>query len=335
MTRGTVLLTGATGFVGGAVLRALLGRGYAVHALVRARRPLPSHDGVRACPGGLDDPDAVLAAARGCTGAVHCAADYRLALAPDAVERLIATNVGGTRTVLAAARRAGVGRVVHCSTVGVLAFTRAGRVCDETMVAPDPGPLAGPYKRSKWAADRLALAAGDDQLEVVVVLPSTPIGAGDVRPTPTGAVIRDFLAGRIPATVATGLNWVDVAAVGEGHVDALERGVPGRRYILGDRNLWMTELLRRVGAVAGRPAPRWRLPLALATAAAGATEVAARWRREPPTIPLTAVRMAAHPMFVDAARARSELGWDPGDLDRAVADAVAWFAPRPAPVALR
>ena len=325
MSSAPVLLTGATGFVGGSVLRALLQRGYPVHALVRDRSRLAPADGLRACPGDLADAAAVLAAARGCEAAIHCAADYRLALPRGAVDGLIATNVGGTRTVVDAARRAGLRRLVHCSTVGVLGFTRAAWVCDETQLATRPERLAGPYKRSKWAADQLALAAGDDQLEVLAVLPSTPIGAGDVRPTPTGAVIRDFLAGRIPATVATGLNCVDVEAVGRGHVDALERGRPGRRYILGDQNLWMAELLARVGRLAGRRAPRWQIRLAVAYALAGASEAFARGRGRSPAIPLTAVRMAAHPMFVDAARARTELGWDPGDLDRSLADAVRWF----------
>ncbi|HVA22527.1 MAG TPA: NAD-dependent epimerase/dehydratase family protein [Candidatus Micrarchaeia archaeon] len=328
MTRGTIMLTGASGFVGGAVLRALLARGYAVQALVRDRERIAPHEGVRVHQGQLADADLVQAACRGCTAVIHCAADYRLALARGDTERMIAANVGGTWQVVDAARRAGAGRVVHCSTVGVLAFTRGGRVVDETMVAGDPSTLPGPYKRSKWAAEQLALAAAD--VEVVAVLPSTPVGAGDVRPTPTGAVIRDFLRGRIPATVATGLNCVDVEAVGRGHVDALERGRPGRRYILGDRNLWMAELLRRVGWAGGRRPPRWRLPLALAYAVAGASQAVGRCRGEPPAVPLTAVRMAAHPMFVDAARARAELGWDPGDLDRALADAAAWFAGGPA-----
>ncbi len=324
--RDPVLLTGASGFVGGAVLRALRARGYPVRALVRDRRRLDAVPaGVAVVEGDLADADALRAAARGCGAVIHCAADYRLALEPRGAAAMIAANVGGTWQVAEAARRAGVRRLVHCSTVGVLAFTAAGRVLDETDVAPDPTRLPGPYKRSKWAAERVALAAAGGGLEVVAVLPSTPVGGGDRRPTPTGAVIRDFCAGRLPATVATGLNWVDVEAVGRGHVDALERGRPGARYILGDRNLWLRECLAYVGRIAGRPAPRWRVPLALAYGVAGASELAARWSRRPPPVPLTAVRMAAHPMFVSAARARAELGWDPGDLDRALADAVAWF----------
>ncbi|HUY61300.1 MAG TPA: NAD-dependent epimerase/dehydratase family protein [Candidatus Dormibacteraeota bacterium] len=329
---GPVLLTGATGFVGRAVLGALRERGYAVRALVRDPRRLPAAPGLAVVGGGLLDPAAVLAAARGCAAAIHCAADYRLALRPVDVEPMIATNVGGTATVLAAARQAGLGRVVHCSTVGVLAFTAAGRVCDEADVAPDPGRLAGPYKRSKWAAERLALAAAGPDLEVVVVNPSTPLGAGDGRPTPTGRVIADFLQGRIPATVATGLNVVDVEAVGRGHVDALERGLSGRCYILGDRNCTLAELLGSVAAAAGRRPPRWRLPYAVALAAAWASEGRARWGAVPPGIPLTSVRMARHPMYVDAARARTELGWDPGDLAGAVAAAVRWFDGGPARV---
>ncbi len=322
---GPVLLTGATGFVGRAVLRALSQRGYPVRALARDPGRLPAAPGLTVVGGGLLDPSAVLAAARGCAAAIHCAADYRLALRPVEIEAMIATNVGGTVAVLAAARQAGLRRVVHCSTVGVLAFTAAGRVCDESDVAQDPGRLAGPYKRSKWAAERLALAAAGPDLEVVVVNPSTPVGAGDMRPTPTGQVIADFLGGRIPATVATGLNVVDVEAVGRGHVDALERGVSGRSYILGGRNCTLAQLLGWAAAAAGRRPPRWRLPYAAALAAAGASEAWARWRDRPPAIALTAVRMARHPMYVTAARARSELGWDPGDVEAAVTAAVRWF----------
>lgn len=321
--RGPVLLTGASGFVGGAVMRALLQAGYEVRALVRSPGPVPPAARVTICSGDLTDLGSVIAAARGCESVIHCAADYRLSLMPGEASRMIAVNVGGTANVLEAARRAGARRLVHCSTVGTLAFQRSGRVCTELDQAASPARLAGPYKRSKWAAERLVMARAAEGLEVVVVQPSTPVGPGDKRPTPTGQTIRDFLAGRIPAVVATGLNLVAVDAVARGHVLALERGVPGRSYILGDRNLSLDQLLTRVAEIAGVAPPRWRVPLALAFATALASEAESRLRGRPPRISLTSVRMAAHPMYIDASRARSELGWDPGDLDQALSAAVA------------
>lgn len=315
-----VLVTGGTGFVGAAVVRALLGRSHEVRILARNQGRVDPSLPVDVVSGDLGDRESLLAAARGCQAVVHCAADYRLAVRAEDVSAMIRTNVGGTSNVLWAAREAGVGRVVHCSTVGTLAFDRSGRVCTEDDRAPSASRLAGPYKRSKWAAERIALSRRDP--EVVVVQPSTPVGGGDKRPTPTGATVRDFLQGRIPAVVGTGLNLVDVEAVGQGHVLALERGVAGRSYILGDRNLSLAEFLAMVAAAAGVDPPRWRLPIGAAYLAAAASELGARVRGAPPRVPMTSVRMAAHPMWVDASRARVELGWEPGDLERAIRDAV-------------
>ncbi len=327
--RGRVLLTGATGFVGGAVLRALEADGYPVRALVRRPGALPPHPHLEEAVGDVTDPAAVRAAALGCGFAIHCAADYRLALGPGERQGMAVANVGGTANVLRACAEGGVGRLVHCSTVGTLAFQRAGRVCTEADLAPSPALLAGPYKRTKWAAQRLVEEWRGGPPEVVVVQPSTPVGAGDRRPTPTGAMIRDFLRGRIPAVVDTGLNLVDVEAVGRGHVLALERGRPGRRYILGDRNLALRALLAWIGELGGRRPPRWRIPLGVALAASLLSEAEARLRARAPAIPLTSVRMAAHPMYVDASRARSELGWDPGDLGQALARAVSELGSAP------
>ncbi len=322
-----MLLTGGTGFVGGAVLRALVEAGYPVRALARDPSRLPSGAPVEVVICDLTDRTGIEAASRGCRAIVHCAADYRLWLPRGQLAAMVAVNVGGTANLLAAARVRGVARMVHCSTVGTLAFERSGRVLTEADRAKTAAQLAGPYKRTKWAAERLALEASGDGLEVVVVQPSTPVGAGDRRPTPTGAVIRDCLAGRLPAVVETGLNLVDVEAVARGHVLALERGEPGRSYILGDRNLGLGEYLAWVAELGGVAAPRWRIPLSLAYAAALASEAWASVSGGPAAVPLTAVRMAAHPMFVEAARARSELGWDPGSLDRALVDAVRELAP--------
>ncbi|MGA9920405.1 MAG: NAD-dependent epimerase/dehydratase family protein [Candidatus Dormiibacterota bacterium] len=326
-SRGLVLLTGASGFVGGAVMRQLLLVGYEVRALVRRPREFSPPPKVVTCPGDITDLDSVVVAARGCDSVIHCAADYRLSLRARDVNSMIAVNVGGTATVLRAAHQAGVRRVVHCSTVGTLAFERSGRICSETNSAPSPALLAGPYKRTKWAAERLALDHAPDALEVVVVQPSTPVGLGDHRPTPTGQTIRDFLAGKIPAVVETGLNLVAVDAVANGHLLALERGVAGRTYILGDRNLTLRQLLGQVAEIAGVAPPRWRVPLGIAFAAAIASEARGRVERRAPGISLTSVRMAAHPMYVDSQRAQSELGWRPGDLSLALRQSIGELIP--------
>lgn len=320
-----VLVTGGTGFVGAAVVRALLERGHEVRVMARDEGRLDRAVPAQPVLGDLADRESLLRATRGCQAVIHCAADYRLALRAQEVAAMIRTNVGGTSNLLWASRAAKVERVVHCSTVGTLAFDRSGRVCAEDDRARSAAGLAGPYKRSKWAAEQIALRWRDP--EVVVVQPSTPVGGGDRRPTPTGATIRDFLQGRIPAVVNTGLNLVDVEAVGRGHVAALERGVAGRSYILGDRNLTLAEFLTLVAEAAGVAPPRWRLPMGAAYLAAAASEVRARWRHGVPTISMTSVRMAAHLMWVDSGRARGELDWDPGDLPRALSDAVRELGP--------
>lgn len=312
--------------MGAAVVRALLARGYGVRLLLRDPDRAGTPEQAEKVRGDITDRASVASAVRGCRTVIHCAADYRLSLLPSEVEGMIAANVAGTLNVLVAAREAGVERVVHCSTVGTLGFDRRGTVRTEEDVARSPAHLAGPYKRSKWAAERLAVEFGG-RPEVVVVQPSTPVGSGDRRPTPTGATIRDFLQGRIPAVVATGLNLVDVEAVGLGHVLAMEAGSPGRSYILGDRNLSLARLLTEVARIAGRAAPRWRIPMTAAFGAALASEGVGRLRMRPPAISLTSVRMAAHPMYVDSSRAQRELGWFPGDLQRALLEAVAELGP--------
>jgi dihydroflavonol-4-reductase len=320
------LVTGASGFVGAAVVRALLGRGYGVRVLLRDPAAAICPEPAEKVLGDITDLESLDRAVIGCRAVIHCAADYRLSLLSSEVEGMIAANVGGTLNVLSAARAAGVERLVHCSTVGTLGFDRRGSVRAEEDVAPSPVSLAGPYKRSKWAAERLALRFGG-RPEVVVVQPSTPVGGGDRRPTPTGATIRDFLHGRIPAVVSTGLNLVDVEAVGLGHVLAMEAGKPGRTYILGDRNLTLDRLLALVAELSGRAAPNWRIPMAAAFGTAFVSEALGRLRRRPAAISLTSVKMAAHPMDVDSARARRELGWSPGDLQRALTEAVAELGP--------
>ncbi len=324
----TVLVTGASGFVGRWVAAALGVAGYQPRLLMRSTARVPPQlAGMEVATGDLTAPVTLPRALEGCWGVVHCAADYRLALGPGDMRRMLEVNVGGTATLLQWAARAGVTRFVHCSTVGTLHFSRAGEVRSELDLARDASDLPGAYKRSKWAAQKLA-EGFSGKMQVMVVQPSTPVGAGDSRPTPTGAIIRDFLAGRIPAATDTGLNLVDVRAVGTGHVLALERGEPGRSYILGDQNWTMSRLLTELARLAGRPAPRFRIPIWVGFAAAAVSEGSAVIRRRAPGIPLTAVRMAARPMYVTAERARSELGWSPGDLGEALRQAVAELAPR-------
>lgn len=324
----TVLVTGASGFVGRWVAAALGVAGYQPRLLMRSTARVPPQlAGMEVATGDLTAPVTLPRALEGCWGVVHCAADYRLALGPGDMRRMLEVNVGGTATLLQWAARAGVTRFVHCSTVGTLHFSRAGEVRSELDLARDASDLPGAYKRSKWAAQKLA-EGFSGKMQVMVVQPSTPVGAGDGRPTPTGAIIRDFLAGTIPAATDTGLNLVDVRAVGTGHVLALERGEPGRSYILGDQNWTMSRLLTELARLAGRPAPRFRIPIWVGFAAAAVSEGSAVIRRRAPGIPLTAVRMAARPMYVTAERARSELGWSPGDLGEALRQAVAELAPR-------
>ncbi|MDA8395090.1 MAG: NAD-dependent epimerase/dehydratase family protein [Candidatus Dormibacteraeota bacterium] len=322
-----VLVTGASGFVGRWVASALALAGYQPRLLLRSMARLPPQlGGMEVAPGDLTCPTTLPPALEGCWGVVHCAADYRLALGPGDVRRMLEVNVGGTASLLQAAARAGVARFVHCSTVGTLHFSRAGELRSELDLARDASDLPGAYKRSKWAAQKL-VEGFPGPMQVVVVQPSTPVGVGDRRPTPTGAIIRDFLGGRIPAATDTGLNLVDVRAVGTGHVLALEGGRPGRSYILGDQNWTMSRLLCELARLAGRPVPRFRIPIWMGFAAAVVSEGSAAVRHRAPGIPLTAVRMAARPMYVTAERARSELGWTPGDLQEALRQAVAELGP--------
>lgn len=321
---GRALVTGATGFIGAHVARVLLARGRSVRCLVRpssARDNLRGLD-VEAVEGDLLDPPSLARAIRGCSLLFHCAADYRL-WAPDPAE-ILAANVEGTRNVLRAAADAGVERVVHTSSVGALGLPEDGRAGDEdTPVRAHH--LVGPYKRSKFLAEAEAVRFAEAGLDVVIVNPATPVGELDRKPTPTGRVIVDFLRGRIPAYVNTGLNVVDVRDVAEGHALAAERGRPGRRYILGNRNVSLRELLEMLAAIAGRPAPRVRLPHWIPLVAAHAAETWARLGGGEPGVSVAAVRMSRHRMHFDASRAVRELGLPQSPVEDALERAVRWF----------
>lgn len=322
-----VFLTGATGFVGSHVARVLVSRGDRVRCLVREGSPTANLEGLRVerVAGDLLDAASLRAVMEGCAAVFHCAADYRL-WAPDPAE-IYRTNVQGTRNVLRAAADAGVGRVVHTSSVGALGHSGNGTPADEeTPVAVED--MAGHYERSKFLAERAAEAWARRGLPVVIVNPSTTVGEGDIRPTPTGRVIVEFLTGRLPAYVDTGLNLVDVRDVAAGHLLAEERGTPGRRYILGSRNLSLEEMLGLLAQISGHPAPPRRLPHWAALAYAAAEEARSRLSGRSPRVSLEGARMARRRMWFDPARAVRELGFRPGPVEEALARAVAWFRRR-------
>ena len=314
------LVTGATGFVGWHVARCLLDRGWRVRALVRPGSQVWELE-LETVPGDLRDPASVERAVSGCGVVFHVAADYRL-WAPDPAE-MFRSNVEGTRHVIQAARACGVERVVYTSTVGVIGIPKNGLGDEDTPVRFRE--MVGPYKRSKFLAEVVAMEAGRSGLPVVIVNPTAPIGDHDFKPTPTGRIILDFLRGAMPAYIDTGLNFVDVRDVAEGHLLALERGRDGERYILGSENLTLEEFLRRLSAVSGLPAPRWRIPYAVAYTAALFSTGWARLTGRPPRAPLDGVRMARKKMFVSSARAVRELGYQPKPIDDALRRAVEWF----------
>jgi len=320
-----VLITGGSGFVGSAVVRAFLGSGYAVRALVRAtsRRDNLAGLDVESFDGDLCDPAAVRRAASGARYVVHVAADYRLwARDPEAIAR---TNVEGTRTVMRAALAAHVERVVYTSSVATLAARDDGQPVDETQRLSEPGAI-GPYKRSKIAAERLVEAMVEaDGLPAVIVQPSAPVGPRDLRPTPTGRMVLAAAAGRMPAYVDTGLNLVHVDDVGGGHVAALERGAIGERYILGGQNATLADILHEIAGLTGRRPPRLALPRApLFPLAVAAEAVAALTGREP-LLTVDGLRMSRLRMFFTSAKAERDLGFRARPYVEGLRDAIDWF----------
>jgi len=310
------LVTGATGFIGSHVAHALLRHGWEVRALVRPaangqrRAELPPE--VEVVAGDIRDEAAVRRALEGCLALFHVAALYEL-WAPDP-RRFYEVNVEGTRTLLEAANK--LDRVVYTSSVATV--TPGGDECGFA----DPEAVHSHYKRSKILAERVAL----QRPNVVVVNPSTPVGWGDVRPTPTGKIVLDFLRGRLPAYIDTGLNLVDVEDVAEGHVLAYRRGEPGERYILGNENVTLKTMLDILAAETGRKSPRLKLPLSLAYAAGVISElVEGRIAARAPTVPLEGVRMARVPMYYDPSRARRELGLPQTPVRTALCKAAQWF----------
>jgi len=320
------LVTGATGFVGSAVARVLLDRGHELRLLVRRGGDRRNVDGLPAdlAEGDLRDPASLGAAVQGCRYVVHVAADYRLWV-PDPGP-MMAANVDGTRALLRAARDAGAERVVYCSSVAALGLVGDGTPGTEsTPVHPDA--IVGAYKRSKYLAEQAVRAlVRDEGVPAVIVNPTAPVGPRDVKPTPTGRMVLDTAAGRMPAYVDTGLNLVHVDDVAEGHVLALERGRIGEAYILGGEDLDMPRLLALVDSVMGRPtARRARLSRSLLWPVAVGAEAVARAFGTEPRVTREMLAMARKRMYFSHAKAAAELGYAPRPARQAVADAVAWF----------
>jgi dihydroflavonol-4-reductase len=319
------LVTGANGFLGSAVVRALLADGRAVRAFVRRgsdRRNLAGLD-VELAEGDLSDRASLAAAARGCAAVFHVAADYRLWVAEP--QPMYQANVDGSVNVLEAAATAGVERLVYTSSVAVLGINRDRTPADETTPVTI-ADMIGPYKRSKFVAE-LAVRRRAEELDypVVIVNPSTPIGPGDIKPTPTGRVILDAASGRMPAYVDTGLNLVHVDDVARGHLLALTFGRRGERYILGGQDLSLKEILQRVGEHLGKPTRNVRLPHWAVLPIALASEAVAKITKREPRATLDGVRMAKKHMYFSSAKAQRELGYGWRDPQIAIGDAIDWF----------
>jgi len=321
-----VLITGASGFVGSAVLYQLTQKGHAVRALLRPQSDQRNLKGltVDTVFGDLTDPASLDPALNGCDALFHVAADYRLWV-PEST-RMYATNVTGTREIMLAAMRAGVKRIVYTSSVATLGLTTDGSPADEETPAT-LNNMIGHYKRSKFLAEaEVKQLAETENLPVVIVNPSTPVGPRDIKPTPTGRMILDAAAARMPAYVDTGLNVVHVDDVALGHLLAFERGTIGRRYILGGQNLTLKEILQRIAAITGRRPPRLRLPHNLILPVAYLLE---GWSRlfgsGEPRVTVDGVRLAKKRMFFSSRRARRELGYNPRPVDAAFRDAVDWY----------
>jgi dihydroflavonol-4-reductase len=318
------LVTGGTGFVGAHIVRALLARGRSVRCLVRPGRP---RENLRDLPvdfaaGDLADLAALSRALAGVSTLYHCAADYRL-YAKDPPE-IYATNVAGTENILRAAAEAGVARVVYTSSVGALGRNPDGAPANEDT-SVSRGQMTGHYKKSKYDAERVAFSWASRGLGVVIVNPSTPVGELDIKPTPTGQMIVDFLNRRMPAYVDTGLNVIDVRDVGQGHILAAERGRVGEKYILGNRNMTLKEILDTLSDLTAIPAPRVKLPHWIPLAAAACDSGLARLTGRVPRVPLEGVRMSRYRMFFDASKALRELALPQTPVKEALARAVAWF----------
>jgi dihydroflavonol-4-reductase len=320
-----VLVTGATGFIGFHVAKILKQKNLRVVALARKGNDLSALQslGVESVTGDVRDYDSVCRAAKGCRQIYHLAADYRLWV-PDPAP-MYATNVGGTRNIMQATLELGIERVIYTSTVGTLAASANGKPSDENTPS-ELKEMVGDYKRSKFIAEQEVYQFVKRGAPVVIVSPSTPIGPMDRKPTPTGKIIVDFLNGRMPAYLDTGLNFVDVEDVAMGYWLASRNGKVGQRYILGGKNITLRDFFELIAGMTGRKPPRVRLPYLPVLMAAYADEALSKWiTGKPPRIPLTGVKMARKYMFFDCSKAVRELHLPQNPIEGAVERAIAWF----------
>ncbi len=319
----TTLVTGAAGFLGSHVARQLLARKESVRVLLR---PTSQNRAIADLPleyvtGDLRDPASLDRAMNGVRRVFHVAADYRLwARRP---KEIYESNVTGTKNVLEAAKRAGVEQFIYTSTVATVAVDRPQLPNEATE--SQLGEMVGQYKRSKWLAEKEALNAAKSGLPLIAVMPTTPVGPGDWKPTPTGKIILDFLNGKMPGYVETGLNFVGVEDCATGHLLAAEKGKIGERYLLGAENLALKQVLDELEKITGLPAPRLKIPHGLALGAAYVETAFSRLVGREPQIPVEGVKIARHLMFVDCSRAQRELGFRPGPVAAALERAVRWY----------
>lgn len=319
-----VLVTGATGFIGGNVARTLANLGYEVVALVRPGSSTLTLEGkdIRRVQGDVRDRESVAQALKGCQAVIHSAALYTF-WAPDP-SLIYDINIIGTKTVLEEALKAGVSRCVYTSTVSTVGIPEGGIGTEESV--PSHKDLTGHYKRSKHAAEKEALGLAERGLPVVVVNPTAPVGPWDIKPTPTGRMVLDFIRGRIPAYVNTGMNLVDVEDVAAGHILALERGRPGERYILGNMNMNLGQMFKVLEEISGKKAPKIEVPIWLAMGVGYMDEfVEGRLLGRVPFIPVEGLRVSRKPMYVNCDKAVNNLGMPQSAVEDALEKAIRWF----------
>jgi dihydroflavonol-4-reductase len=320
-----ILVTGATGFVGSHVAQLLCAQGAELRLLVRSTSRTENIADLKAerVTGDLRDPDSLKKAMQGCEFVFHVAADYRLWVRDP--EEMYRCNVEGTQAMIRAAQETRVRRVIYTSSVATMGFTSTGHIANETS-AVSLRDMVGHYKRSKFMAEQFALEAGRRGANVVVVNPTTPVGEQDIKPTPTGRIIVDFLKRKFPAYVDTGLNLADVKEIARGHLLAMEKAVPGERYILGGENLTLKQILDKLAALTGLPSPRMQVPHAVALGFAALDQFFVGFMlRKEPRATIDAVRMGYKKMFASSAKAERELGYKIVPVDGALRRAINWF----------
>src|ERR1700731_45711 len=318
-------VTGATGFLGSHVARVLSEQGADLRLLVRSTSNLKNLEGLKGeiATGDLRDSASLEKAMAGCDTVFHVAADYRLWVRDPA--EMYRSNVEGTRAILETARKTGVRCVVYTSSVATIGFTGNGHPADEESPV-SLADMIGHYKRSKFMAEQVAMEAGRGGMRVVTVNPTTPVGEQDIKPTPTGRIVVDFLKRKFPAYVETGLNLVDVHECARGHIAALEKGKSGERYILGGQNLTLKQILDKLAVITGLPSPRIRVPYVLALATGVVDQVVTgHIRGREPRATIDAVRMGRKKMFVSSSKAERDLGWKTVPVDDALRRAAEWF----------